>query len=122
MRSHVFWLLLALAASVSSRVARADDPPRSSAPTTIRIGDVSYALPFSFPSAEEILRALPGAKPQPKNPRIQCELTGYRLDNARFFPLVGPAQLSHAHFKCTVFTDRGSQVVHIDRDALIVSK
>lgn len=55
------------------------------------------------------------------------------IDPPRFFPLIGPAQLHHCHYKCTVYytetvqssypfpfkcTRRRSQVVYIDRDHL----
>jgi hypothetical protein len=56
-----------------------------------------------------------------------------RIDPVRFYPLVGPAQLHHCHYKCTVcYTaiiesafpfpfackQRRSEVVYIDRDHL----
>lgn len=55
------------------------------------------------------------------------------IDPPRFYPLIGPAQLHHCHWKCTVFYTettesyypfpyrckrRRSQVVYIDRDHL----
>jgi hypothetical protein len=56
-----------------------------------------------------------------------------QIDPPRFFPLVGPAQLHHCHFKCTVYytevlqsewpfpfqtRKRRVEVVYIDRDHL----
>jgi hypothetical protein len=56
-----------------------------------------------------------------------------RIDPPRFYPLVGPAQLHHCHYKCTVYytetlesawpfpfkcVRRRSEVVYIDRDHL----
>ena len=56
-----------------------------------------------------------------------------RIDPARFFPLVGPAQLHHCHWKCTIYyvetlesgypfpfqcKKNRVQVVYIDRDHL----
>jgi hypothetical protein len=56
-----------------------------------------------------------------------------RIDPPRFFPLVGPAQLHHCHWKCTVYYTetlesnypfpfhvrrRRAEVVYIDRDHL----
>jgi hypothetical protein len=56
-----------------------------------------------------------------------------QIDPPRFFPLVGPAQLHHCHFKCTVYytetrqsewpiafqtKKRRVEVVYIDRDHL----
>jgi RNA polymerase sigma factor (sigma-70 family) len=91
--------------------------------TTVKVGQLSYSLPFAFPSAEEILRALPKTEPRPKNPRIHGELIAYVLDEPRFVPLVGRVRLSHAHFRCTVIDDQGKTiVVYIDRDQLIPAK
>jgi hypothetical protein len=56
-----------------------------------------------------------------------------RIDPPRFFPLIGPAQLHHCHWKCTVYYTetlesnypfpfhtkrRRAEVVYIDRDHL----
>jgi hypothetical protein len=56
-----------------------------------------------------------------------------RIDPPRFFPLVGPAQLHHCHWKCTVYFNetiesnypfpfqvkkRRAEVVYIDKDHL----
>ena len=56
-----------------------------------------------------------------------------RIDPPRFFPLIGPAQLHHCHWKCTVYYNetiesgypfpfrckrRRAEVVYIDRDHL----
>src|SRR5437660_9577875 len=55
------------------------------------------------------------------------------IDPPRFFPLIGPAQLHHCHYKCTIYytetiqssypfsfkcTRRRTEVVYIDRDHL----
>ena len=57
------------------------------------------------------------------------------IDPPRFFPLIGPAQLHHCHWKCTVYftetrisaypfpwrcKERRTMVVYIDRDHLHV--
>ena len=34
---------------------------------------------------------------------IVCEKLVDKIDPPRFFPLVGPAQLHHCHWKCTVY-------------------
>lgn len=84
---------------------------------------VEYAQPFAIPSSEEILKALPEEQPSPNNPRIKCELIAFHIEAPRFFPNVGQAQLSKAHFKCTVISDQGKEVlVYIDKDQLIPSK
>ena len=67
------------------------------------------------------------------NLQIVTERLVDRIDPPRFFPLVGPAQLHHCHWKCTVFytetvesgypfpvklTRRRVEVVYIDKDHL----
>ena len=63
------------------------------------------------PSEGEVLRALPQTKPRVPwvyeefrdNVQIVTELLVDKIDPPRFFPLVGPAQLHHCHWKCTVY-------------------
>jgi hypothetical protein len=67
--------------------------------------------------------------------QVVTELLVDRIDPARFFPLIGPAQLHHCHWKCTVFYNetiesgypfpfqckkRRVEVIYIDRDHLHV--
>jgi hypothetical protein len=63
------------------------------------------------PDESRILRAMP---PVPRgvpyfyeqfrdNIQIVTELLVDKIDPPRFFPLVGPAQLHHCHWKCTVY-------------------
>lgn len=102
--------------------------PHRNTATTIAVGDVTYTLPFAFPTSEEILKALPD-KERPKNARIQCELVEFRLAAPRFYPMP-PALSSNAgrgfhacvakaRFKCTVSSDESKLVVNVDRDYLI---
>jgi RNA polymerase sigma factor (sigma-70 family) len=83
----------------------------------IHLGDVRP----TFPSAEEVLLALP-EKARTKNLRHDCQLIEYKLNEPKIYPLVGRARLEHAHFKCTAVTDDGIEVVYIDRDHLIPLK
>jgi hypothetical protein len=63
------------------------------------------------PDEARILRAMPHvARGVPyfyeefrDNIQISTELLVDKIDPPRFFPLVGPAQLHHCHWKCTVF-------------------
>lgn len=95
------------------------------------------------PSEDEIVRALPDktsggvaflAETHRNNMRMVVELIVDRVDEPRFYPMVGPARLHHCHYKCTVFfdetirshwpvpfqhTDRVEEVVYIDHDHLI---
>ena len=66
------------------------------------------------PSDDEVMRALEKARPvqgnwpflyevQRNNVRItKCKISDY-VDPPRHYPLVGPAQLHRAHYKCTVY-------------------
>ena len=95
------------------------------------------------PTPDEVMRALPNetdrgvaflAETNRNNVRIVVEPIVDRLDECRFYPLVGPARLHHCHYKCTVYyektirsdwpvpfthTDQTREVVYIDHDHLI---
>jgi hypothetical protein len=95
------------------------------------------------PQDEEIIRALPkvirGIPYVLEELRdikdIQKELIVDQLDPCRFYPLVGPAQLHHCHYKCTVYykqiiqssypfplkiEEERVEVIYIDKDHLHV--
>jgi hypothetical protein len=66
------------------------------------------------PSDDEIMRALERARPvegglpvmhevQRNNVRIVKEKIADYVDPPRFYPLIGPAQQHHAHYKCTIY-------------------
>ncbi|MHC2066670.1 hypothetical protein ACYFX5_04285 [Bremerella sp. T1] len=66
------------------------------------------------PSDDEVMRALERARPvegglpflhevQRNNVRIVKEKIADYVDPPRVMPLVGPVQLHHAHYKCTVY-------------------
>ena len=68
------------------------------------------------PSDDEVMRALEEARPvnggipliyekQRNNVRIIREKIADYVDPPRHYPLVGPAQLHHAHYKCTIYFD-----------------
>ncbi|MFQ5732779.1 MAG: hypothetical protein ACE5KM_12600 [Planctomycetaceae bacterium] len=95
------------------------------------------------PSPDEVMRALPDevgggvfflAETQRNNVRIVVEPIVDRIDECRFYPMVGPARLHHCHYKCTVYyekvirsewpvpfthSDQTQEVVYIDHDHLI---
>lgn len=95
------------------------------------------------PLPDEVIRALPDstsggvaffAETSRNNVRMVVEPIVDRLDECRFFPLVGPARLHHCHYKCTVryeetkrsywpvpftTTDNVEEVVYVDHDHLI---
>ena len=95
------------------------------------------------PSKDEVIRALPDetsgglpfvAETHRNNVRIVVEPIVDRVDDCKFYPMVGPARLHHCHYKCTVFyekikrsswpvpfthKDQTQDVVYIDHDHLI---
>jgi hypothetical protein len=95
------------------------------------------------PSEDEIIRALPTngeagmpfiAETQINNVRMVVEPIVDRIDECRFYPMVGPAKLHHCHYKCTVYfqkvirsswpipythSDDSIEVLYIDHDHLI---
>ena len=95
------------------------------------------------PSPDEVMRALPDptargmafvAETSRNNVRIVVEPIVDRLEECRFYPMVGPARLHHCHYKCTVYylktirsdwpvpfthNDQTREVVYIDHDHLI---
>ncbi len=97
------------------------------------------------PSEDEVMRKLEEARPiqgglpllheiQRNNVRVVVEPIADYIDPVREYPLVGPAQLHHAHYKCIVYftevtwvgwpipyktTDEECQeVIYIDHDHL----
>lgn len=95
------------------------------------------------PSPDEVMTALPNetsgglaffAETARNNVRMVVEPIVDRIDECRFYPMVGPARLHHCHYKCTVYYDKiirsdwpvpfrhedeTVQVVYIDHDHLI---
>jgi hypothetical protein len=83
------------------------------------------------PSDDEVMRALEKARPveggipllyerNRNNVRIvKCKIADY-VDPPRVYPLIGPAQQHHAHYKCTVYYEDvrrvGWPVPHTLRD------
>jgi hypothetical protein len=66
------------------------------------------------PSPDEVWRALEKARPvegglpflhetQRNNVEMVVEPIADYVDPPRFYPLVGPAQLHHCHYKCTIY-------------------
>ncbi|HMO84538.1 MAG TPA: hypothetical protein PKC18_06415 [Lacipirellulaceae bacterium] len=83
------------------------------------------------PSDDEVMRALEKAQPvqggvpllwerNRNNVRIVKEKIADYVDPPRFYPLIGPAQQHHAHYKCTVYYEDvrriGWPVPHTLRD------
>lgn len=83
------------------------------------------------PSDDEVMVALERARPveggipllyevQRNNVRIVKEKCADYVDPPRFVPMIGPAQLHHAHYKCTIYFEEvkriGWPVPHTIRD------
>jgi hypothetical protein len=73
------------------------------------------------PSDDEVMRALERARPieggfpllhevQRNNVRIVKQKIADYVDPPRFVPTIGPAQLHHAHYKCTIYF---SEITHV---------
>jgi hypothetical protein len=69
---------------------------------------------LDHPSPDEVMRALERARPveggvpllhevQRNNVRMTIEPISDYVDPPRVYPLIGPAQLHHAHYKCTIY-------------------
>lgn len=95
------------------------------------------------PSPDEVIRSLPDhaeggfaflAETSRNNVRMVIEPIVDRVDECKFFPMVGPARLHHCHYKCTVYYDKRirsdwpvpfshvdatQDVVYIDHDHLV---
>ena len=73
------------------------------------------------PSDDEVMRALERVRPvqgglpflhevQRNNVRIVKDKIADYVDPPRFVPLIGPAQLHHAHYKCTIYFEEVTRV------------
>jgi hypothetical protein len=79
------------------------------------------AVALDPPSDDEVMRALERARPmeggipllyekQRNGVRIVKEKIADYVDPPRFVPTIGPAQLHHAHYKCTIYF---TEIVHV---------
>ena len=76
------------------------------------------AVALDPPTPDEVMRAMPsveGGLPllherQRNNVRIVVEPIADYVDPPRVYPLIGPAQQHHAHYKCTVFYSETTRV------------
>lgn len=95
------------------------------------------------PTPDHVMRSLPDAREGGipfvsethwNNVRMIVEPIVDRVDECRFYPMVGPARYHHCHYKCTVFyeetklshwpvpfkhVDQVQEVVYIDKNHLI---
>jgi hypothetical protein len=100
---------------------------------------------LDWPTDDEVMRVLEKSRPvqgglpfldetQRNNVRIVTEPVADYVDPVRVMPLVGPVQLHHAHYKCTVYftevhrvgwpfpytntQEEAQEVIYIDHDHL----
>jgi len=98
---------------------RCEDPP-DQASVLRALEDVTRGVPYIYEEFRDDFEVI-------------TEKIVYRIDPPRFYPLVGPAQLHHCHYKCTVYYTETQesgypialrlkaprvQVVYIDKDHL----
>jgi hypothetical protein len=104
-------------------------------------GEIAPPPCLDPPSEEEVWNKVPkfknGCPPfyetQRNNVRILIEKIGEKIDPCKIYPLAGPCQLVHCHYKCTVYydelywsdypipfnhVDHKVEVVYIDKDHL----
>ncbi|MFO0911835.1 MAG: hypothetical protein U0795_02665 [Pirellulales bacterium] len=88
------------------------------------MGPIQHGAPTAAldpPSDDEIIRALERSHPveggfpclnevQRNNVRIVKDLIADYVDPPRVMPMVGPVQLHHAHYKCTVYFTETTRV------------
>jgi protein involved in polysaccharide export with SLBB domain len=74
------------------------------------------------PSEKDVLRALPKGWANGKDLSIVYESQGSRVDEPRFYPLLGPARMTHARWKCTAYSEDKVKVVYLDVDYLVPSE
>ena len=81
------------------------------------------------PSDEEVIRALAKAAhtkdrcsmpeiPLPGNLRIRKTRISEHVDPPKVYPMIGPAQHHHTHYRCTIKGDGLPEVVYIDHNHL----
>ncbi len=76
-------------------------------------GEFAPAVCLDPPSEADVWRKVPkfrnGCPPfyetQRNNVRILIEKIGEKIDPCKVYPLAGPCQLVHCHYKCTVYYD-----------------
>jgi hypothetical protein len=105
-------ILAVLVFGASAAALRADLPPREK-----DFDQIVYQAPIEAPTDAEVWRALPKAAVR-DNVVITTELLAAMDGPVRFYPGVGNAALDQSHFKCTVFSSAGVEVVYIDRSRL----
>ena len=87
------------------------------------------AVALDTPSDDEVMVALEKSHPveggipmlhevQRNNVRIVKEKISDYVDPPRVYPLIGPAQLHHAHYRCTVRSASLTEVVYVDHNHL----
>jgi len=95
---------------------------RADVPRTTGEDGRAQLSPFlPYPTEAEILAELPTAPPR-HGLRISFHVSAPRMGPLRNFPQVGQARLVSYLFRCTVHSNRGREVVYIEKGELRQAK
>ncbi len=93
---------------LSQRISILDPNPNGSAPATC------MDSPSQAEVWEKLSRSMADSsslvEDQRSNARIQVEKIGEKVDPCKVYPLAGPCELVHCHYKCTVSFDESRRV------------
>jgi hypothetical protein len=111
-----FWMPIPVSQKTGDRIQEKLEKDYADVPIMPPIRDYAPVYCMDPPSEYDVIRAM--KKPSGKgnipflyeqhynNMQIVTERIVDKIDACRFYPLVGPAQLHHCHFKVTVYFDR----------------
>jgi protein involved in polysaccharide export with SLBB domain len=71
------------------------------------------------PSMEDVARVLSRSWGSAEVKRVRFLVVSHRVEEPRMYPLVGRARLARTGWRCTVLGEKGSEIVHIEREYLI---
>lgn len=138
-----FWLPVPVPQIIGDNIQEHKEKDYSEVPIMPPVHDYAPVFCMDPPSEYDIVRAMvkpshPGNIPylyerHYNNMQFVVEKLVDSIDDCRFYPLVGPAQLHHCHYKVTVYYDRirysfypfswwvqdeDVEVIHIDKNHL----
>lgn len=138
-----FWLPMPVPQIIGDNIQERIEKDYRNVPIMPPIRDFAPIYCMDPPAEYDVIRAMKkpsrGGKipylyeKQYNNMQITIEKIVDSVDDCRFYPLVGPAQLHHCHYKCTIYFDRirrsnypfawevsdkDVEVIYIDKDHL----
>lgn len=87
--------------------------------TAITTSSEPFQLPP--PSDDEVLNALDAVVEDRANVQIIKELVDRHTDDVKVYPLIGPAAVHHAIYRCRVFDKSSTYVVYVDQKHHLLS-